>query len=237
MRTAQAHARTHCVCYFGGDPTPQMPHALAASRLLAERGITICWETNGSVHPRLLDRAVEQSLRSGGCIKFDLKAFDENLPLALTGVSNQCTLENFARAARRIIERPDPPLLVAATLLVPGYVDAEEVGHIARFVADLDPDIPYALLGFHPHFFVPDLPRTSVRHAEEVEAAARAAGLTRVRVGNRYLLSRDYQAHATPSAGRGHFSNPGLSGIMFPSGGKGAVWQIESSHRRRMQTK
>ena len=189
---AQAHQRTFCVCYFGGDPTPQMPHALATSRLLAEQGVTVCWETNGSMHPRLLDQAVELSLRTGGCIKFDLKALDENLHLALTGVSNRRTLENFRRAARRIPERPDPPLVVASTLLVPGYVEADEVGRIARFIADNDPSIPYALLGFHPHFFVPDLPRTSVRHAEEAEAAARAAGLTRVRVGNRHLLSRDY---------------------------------------------
>ena len=144
------------------------------------------------MHPRLLDQAVELSLRTGGCIKFDLKALDENLHLALTGVSNRRTLENFRRAARRIPERPAIPLVVASTLLVPGYVDADEVGRIARFIAKNDPNIPYALLGFHPHFFVPDLPRTSVRHAEEAEAAARAAGLTRVRVGNRQLLSRDY---------------------------------------------
>jgi hypothetical protein len=36
-----------------------------------------------------------------------------------------------------------------------------------------------------------DLPRTSVHHAEEA-AAALAAGLDRVRVGNRHLLSRAY---------------------------------------------
>ena len=189
---AQAHRRTFCVCYFGGDPTPQMPHALATSRLLAEQGVTICWETNGSMHPHMLDQAVELSLRTGGCIKFDLKAFDEDLHVALTGVTNRRTLENFSRAARRISERPDPPLVVASTLLVPGYVDAEQVGRIARLLAKIDPGIPYALLGFHPHFFVPDLPCTSVRHAEQAEAAARAAGLTRVRVENRHLLSRDY---------------------------------------------
>jgi pyruvate formate lyase activating enzyme len=189
---AQAHRRTFCVCYFGGDPTPQMPHALAASRLLAEKGITVCWETNGSMHPRLLDEAVELSLRTGGCVKFDVKAFDENLHLALTGVSNRRTLESVQRAARRIAERPDPPLVVVSILLVPGYVGAEEVGRIARFIAAIAPDVPVALLGFHPHFFTPDLPRTSVRHAQEAEAAARAAGLTRVRVGNRHLLSRDY---------------------------------------------
>ena len=189
---AQAHSRTFCVCYFGGDPTPQMSHALASARLLAEQGVTICWETNGSMHPRLLDQAVEWSLRTGGCIKFDLKAFDENLHLALTGVSNQRTLDNFYRAVCHIVERHDPPVVVASTLLVPGYVDAEEVRRIAEFIAGIDADIPYSLLGFHPHFFVPDLPCTSLHHAEEAEASARAAGLTRVRVGNRHLLSRDY---------------------------------------------
>jgi pyruvate formate lyase activating enzyme len=189
---SQAHQRTFCVCYFGGDPTPQMPHALAASRLLAGQGVTVCWETNGSMHPRLLNQAVDLSLRTGGCLKFDLKALDEHLHLALTGVSNQRTLDNFRRAARRIPERPDPPLVVASTLLVPGYVDPDQVARIAGFIASIDPHIPYALLGFHPHFFAPDLPRTSVRHAEEAEAAARDAGLTRVRIGNRHLLSRAY---------------------------------------------
>jgi pyruvate formate lyase activating enzyme len=189
---AKAHARTFCVCYFGGDPTPQMPHALATSRILANRGVRVCWETNGSMQPKLLDRAVKLSLETGGCLKFDLKACDENLHLALTGVTNKRTLENFARAANYIPQRLHPPLVTASTLLVPGYIDAEEVGKIARFIASFDPDIPYALLGFHPHFYIHDLPRTSVRHAEEAEAAARAAGLTNVRIGNRHLLSRDY---------------------------------------------
>jgi pyruvate formate lyase activating enzyme len=188
----KADARTYCVCYFGGDPTPQMPHALATSRILAERGVRICWETNGTMHPKLLEKAVQLSLESGGCIKFDLKAYSESLHLALTGVSNKRTLENFARAARHIPERPEPPLVVASTLLVPGYVDAKEVSEIASFIASFDPSTPYALLGFHPHFYMPDLPRTSVRHAEEAEAAARAAGLTNVRIGNRHLLSRAY---------------------------------------------
>ena len=187
-----ANPRTYCVCYFGGDPAGQMAHALAASRLLAERGIVVCWETNGTAHPRLMDRAFNLSLSTGGCVKFDLKAYDDNLHRALTGASNRQTLENFARAAVRFDERPTPPPIIASTLLVPDYVDAEEVSRIARFIADLNPAIPYALLGFAPHFLFPDLPRTSVHHAEEAEAAARATGLRTVRIGNRHLLSRDY---------------------------------------------
>jgi pyruvate formate lyase activating enzyme len=183
-----ADLHTFCVCYFGGDPSPQMPHALAASRRLAERGLRICWETNGSMSAAYLLRAVDLSLTSGGCFKFDLKAWNEDLHLALTGVSNRRTLENFTLAARRISERPDSPLVVASTLLVPGYVDAAEVAAIARFIASFDPNIPYALLAFAPQFHMHDLPCTSREHAEAAVEAARAAGLTRVRLGNRHLL-------------------------------------------------
>lgn len=196
--TSAANERTYCVCYFGGDPASQMAHALATSRLLAERadcnqsGVVVCWETNGTAQPRLMDRALALSLETGGCVKFDLKAYDDNLHRALTGASNRQTLENFGRAAARFDERPEPPPVVASTLLTPGYVDAEEVSRIARFIAALNPAIPYALLGSAPHFLFPDLPHTSVRHAEEADAAAQAAGLENVRIGNRHLLSRNY---------------------------------------------
>jgi pyruvate formate lyase activating enzyme len=187
-----ANPHTHCVCYFGGDPASQMAHALATSHLLAERGVVVCWETNGTAHPRLMDRALDLSLSTGGCVKFDLKAQDDTLHRVLTGASNYQTLVNFGRAAARFDERPKPPPVVASTLLVPGYVDAKEVGRIASFIADLNPAIPYALLGFAPQFLFPDLPRTSVRHAEQAQATAHAAGLHTVRIGNRHLLSRDY---------------------------------------------
>jgi pyruvate formate lyase activating enzyme len=187
-----ANSRTFCVCFFGGDPASQMLHALAAAQKLVKKGVCICWETAGTSNPKLLERAVDLSLATGGCIKFDLKAHDQVLHLALTGASNQRTLENFTRAARRFAERPDPPPVIASTPLVPGYVDPPEVGLIARFIAGINPNIPYALLGFAPHFYMQDLPRTSASHAQAAEEAARAAGLTNVRIGNRHLLSNDY---------------------------------------------
>ncbi len=184
--------RTACVCFFGGDPGPQARHALAAATIARKkapgRPLRICWETNGSEDPTILDEMVDLSLESGGCVKFDLKAFSAPLHEGLCGIGNRRTLSNFRRAARRIAERPDPPLLVASTLLVPGYVDGDEAAAIARFIAGLDPAIPFSLLGFHPDFLMSDLPCTSVRHAREAEEAAREAGLTRVRIGNRFML-------------------------------------------------
>jgi pyruvate formate lyase activating enzyme len=188
----QANNRTYCVCFFGGDPASQMPHALGTASYLFDRGVTICWETSGNVNNRLLDRAVDYSRRSGGVIKFDIKAFDETLHIALTGVSNKQTLENFARSAGKYSNGPGPPLVIASTLLVPGYVDVEEVGRIARFIAKIHPEIPYSLLAFHPHFYLHDLPTTSVGHATAAEMAAKEAGLMNVRVGNKHLLSKSY---------------------------------------------
>jgi len=192
---AQAvNERTSCICFFGGDPGPQAPHALAAARMARERTqgrpLRICWETNGAEDPAILDQMVELSLESGGCVKFDLKAFHPALHRALCGMGNRRTRENFRRAARRIPERPDPPLVVASTPLVPGYVDVEEVRRIAGFIAETDRTIPYSLLGFHPDFLMGDLPCTSERHAREAEETARAEGLERVRIGNRFILGR-----------------------------------------------
>jgi len=183
---------TACICFFGGDPTPQLPHAIYASRLALRKSqgriLRICWETNGSMHPALLKQMAELSLSSGGCIKFDLKAWSEQICIALCGVSNNRTLDNFRFLAGYTKRRPSPPLLVASTLLVPGYVGKEEIGAIATFISSLDPDIPYALLAFHPDFLMTDLPATYKQQAMECLEAARAAGLSRVRLGNIHLL-------------------------------------------------
>ncbi len=189
-----AQHSTYCVCYFGGDPSSQMPHALASARRLAQKGVVVCWETAGNCHPGFIEQAVELSLQTDGIVKFDLKALDETLHRVLTGASNQLTLENFSRAARQFGERPAPPLIVASTLLVPGYVDVEEVRRIASFIAGLNPAIPYVLLGFAPQCFMPDLPTTSRAHAQAAETAARDAGLRNVYIGNWHLLTReDYE--------------------------------------------
>ncbi|MDH4219466.1 MAG: radical SAM protein [Candidatus Aminicenantes bacterium] len=188
--------QTSCICYFGGDPTPHLPYAIKASRAAQEKRkgqiLRICWETNGAMNPRLLKKAVELSLQSGGNVKFDLKAWDEGLHYALCGVSNQWTLSNFRHLAELTVQRPDPPFLVASTLLVPGYVDEEEVSQIAKFIASLDPNIPYKLLAFYPQFYMQDLPTTSRKHAQRCLELANKAGLRRVTVGNIHLLRNSY---------------------------------------------
>ena len=144
------------------------------------------------MNSRFLEEILDLALESGGCVKFDLKAYNSDLNRALCGRPNYQTKENFELAAGWFKRRREPPLVVASTPLVPGYVEREEISKIACFIATLNPEIPYALLGFYPHFYFHDLPRTSHRHAQECKEVALEAGLKRVRIGNIHLLGRDY---------------------------------------------
>lgn len=188
--------RTTCICHFGGDPSPQILHALKASKLALAKAkgriLRICWETNGCLREPYLGMMARLSLESGGCIKFDLKAWDEGIHYALCGVTNKKTLKNFEALSRMMEKRPNPPFLIASTLLVPGYVDEEEIAQLANYIAGLSPDIPYSLLAFYPHFYLNDLPTTSKSHAMRCRDVAMRQGLRNVHLGNIHLLGEDY---------------------------------------------
>lgn len=180
--------KTFCICFFGGDPSPQIFHALKVSEFALKQKIRICWETNGGMNQKLLEKMAEYSLNSQGIIKFDLKAFNQNLHQALTGVSNRQTLENFEFLAKNYLPQAKKPFLVASSLLVPGYIDEKEISQIAQFIANLNPEIPYSLLGFYPHFLMKDLPLTSKKEAMHCQKIAKVAGLKNVHLGNIHLL-------------------------------------------------
>jgi len=131
---------------------------------------------------------IRLSVRSGGCVKIDLKAWDRETHRALCGHDNSKILDNFARVAEWSSERLSPPVLIASTPLIPGYINEDEVYGLARFIAGINPDIPYALLAFAPQFLMDDSLTTSAAQANACLEAAKNAGLTRVRLGNEHLI-------------------------------------------------
>jgi pyruvate formate lyase activating enzyme len=181
---------TSCICFFGGDPTPFIQHSISVAEISCEgKGIRrMCWETNGSMSSRWARRIGEIALETGGCVKIDLKAFDERIHRALCGTSNGQTIKNLEILAEMAPERREVPLLVVSTLMVPGYVNEDEVALISNRLADIDPSTPYSLLAFHPAYMMNDLPTTSRSQADACIKAAREAGLENVKIGNEWLL-------------------------------------------------
>lgn len=191
------HEKVSCVCYFGGDPSPQMPHALSASRIMLKKSkgriFRVCWETNGLMNENFLKRAATLSLNSGGILKFDVKAWTPSVYKALTGVDNKQLFNNIKVAVKLMETRERPPPVVISVLLVPGYVDLHEVEMIAKFVSDLNPKIPCTLLAFHPDYMMNDLPPTSTDHAMRALSIMKKEGVEEVHIGNIWLLGGYYK--------------------------------------------
>lgn len=186
--------KTTCMCFFGGCAAPQMPFTLRVAKLVRQKAekekriLRLCSETNGLEDRAMLRKFAELSLESGGGIKFDLKTFDDNLSVALSGTGNRAVYKNFEALADLNRQRREPPFLRASTLLIPHYVDKGEIRQIAEFIASIDSEIPYSLLAFYPTFMMGDMPMTKSKFATECKKIAEKAGLKRVRIGNIHLL-------------------------------------------------
>ncbi|KPU63026.1 radical SAM protein [Thermococcus sp. EP1] len=186
-----------CVCYFGGDPTPHAPYAIKTSREILKRAKNIestkriCWETNGLENPNIMKEMAKLSIESGGIIKIDWKAYTPQVYEALTGINGEKALQRIKENIKLISSmktRNEPPLLVVSTLVVPHYIDGEEVRKIATYLAKLDPEIPYVLLGFAPQHLMHDVLPTSKKQMEEVYHAAKEEGIKEVYIENYWLL-------------------------------------------------
>ncbi len=186
-----------CICYFGGTPEAQLPFSINLSNKILEkikqenknRKFRICWEWNGSGNQVLIEKCMQIAIESGGNIKFDLKTFNEKLNLALCGVSNKRTLENFKFLAENYfgIRGENMPEMSACTLLVPGYTTHEEVELIAKYIKSINENIPYSLLIFHGDYQMRDLGITPRKQAlKSLEVAKKY--LKRVNLGNKFLL-------------------------------------------------
>ena len=189
---ALGNSKVTCICYFGGSPEPHLPYTINVNKKILERKgdriIRICYEWNGAGNSNLVKTVGKQVLESGGIIKFDLKAPNNELSYALSGVRNDTAFRNFKMLYDLYWhERPEVPIITATTLLVPGYIGPEEVEEIAKFISEINRKIPYSLLVFHPAFILNDLPITPKKVAiQSLERARRY--LDNVHLGNQFLL-------------------------------------------------
>jgi pyruvate formate lyase activating enzyme len=157
--------------------------------LFKDRILRHCFEMNGNANPILMKKAGLLAAESGGIIKFDLKAYSPSINRALCGVSNEPTFKNFTMLAETLpFEGRSHSPLMATTLLVPHYIDEQEVKQIAKFIKELNqPAIEYSLLIFHPQHLMRDLPVTPLAQAQRCYDAAKKY-LDKVHIGNLGLL-------------------------------------------------
>lgn len=186
--------KVRCICYFGGDPSSQMLFVNNSAELATEAAekkgqlLRVCMETNLSMNRASLERFAELSMESGGGIKVDLKCWSSEILYALSGVKHRKAFENTRYVGSMHRERPEVPFARTSTLLVPDYINEYEIRKLASFIADIDPTIPYSLLGFRPTHYMSDLPLMERSEAAHLLKVCKQEGLEKVRIGNPWLF-------------------------------------------------
>jgi len=142
------------VHFLGGEPTLNPDLAEVARFAHEELGAytKIGHSTGIHIPPPHID-----------AISVSLKAVDDALHRDYTGVSNAPVLANFRAMYERGLQ------VDASSVFIPGYIGLAEIERIARFIASLDPEIPYHIIGYVP---VPGAPWRGPTRMEVEEAAA-----------------------------------------------------------------
>ena len=126
------------VTFSGGEPLMQVDLCVEISKILKSKGINIAIDTCGAV-PR---SAIDKIIPFADTFLFDIKAIDENVHIACTGVSNKQILENI-----RYVDSLGVPMEIRYPY-VPGMNDGE-AEKIAYFVKELKSVKYVRLLAYH----------------------------------------------------------------------------------------
>jgi pyruvate-formate lyase-activating enzyme len=176
------------VAFTGGDLTCCPDFYIESTRLIkAETDLWVLIETNGyGLTPQNLD-----TLKGAGVDSFwlDIKAYDETDHKWLTGCFNR----NLLKLPGEILKRGF--VLEVLSLYIPNLVETPQLKKIAQLLFDIDPEIPFTILGFFPEYQMKKYKSPKVSEMIEAYSAVRATGLRNVRLGNTGIFASTKEDH------------------------------------------
>lgn len=146
---AEARSRmmpdTDKISFTGGEPAIHIPYieevVQAMQKTDPDIGVGIA--TNGFCTSKTLERVIKIATS----ISFEIKAYDNEVHQMLTGAPSEPVLRN----ARVLAGKARESIRVFRTVVIPG-ITGHQIIKIASFIAEIDPSIPYRLIGFRPNF-------------------------------------------------------------------------------------
>ncbi|MBU0753612.1 MAG: AmmeMemoRadiSam system radical SAM enzyme [Planctomycetes bacterium] len=163
------------ISYTYSEPTVFAELVLDTSRLAHDAGLFNTWVTNGYASPELIEKF-------NGLIdaaNIDLKAWSMDFYKTVCRARLEGVLDTIQRMHAQGI------WIEITTLLIPGLNDSDQdLKCLAKFIADLDRNIPWHISRYHPAYRMNDRPVTSIRALEKALEIGSAAGLNYVYAGN-----------------------------------------------------
>jgi len=167
--------RAASISYTYTEPTVYFETALDTARIAVSKGLKNVFVSNGYMTRDCLQE-IHPDLHAANV---DLKAFNDRFYKEQCGGRLKPVLNTIGRMREMGI------WLEVTTLLIPGLNDSpEELKELARFLADLDPGIPWHISRFHPTYRLLDRPVTPVETIRRARDLGYEAGLQYVYTGN-----------------------------------------------------
>ena len=167
--------RSATISYTYTEPTIYFELAVDTARLAVSKGIKNIFVSNGYMTEECI-KEIHPDLHAAN---IDLKSFSDEFYKKQCGAKLDPVLKTieFMRKMGIWVE--------VTTLLIPGLNDSvEEVKEIAKFLADLDPDIPWHISRFHPTYKLTDVYPTPSESIQKARDIGYEAGLKYVYCGN-----------------------------------------------------
>ena len=178
------------VAYTYNEPVVFFEYTYDTAKLAHEAGLKNIYVTSGfETH-----KAIDTLLPYLDGMNIDIKAFTEAFYRDICGAKLKPVLDTVKYAHDKGI------WIEVTTLLIPGKNDSdEEIRNIARFLADLDPNIPWHVSGFYPMYKMLDVPPTPPSTLIRAYNIGKEEGLNFVYIGN--YDDEDRESTYCPSCG------------------------------------
>jgi pyruvate formate lyase activating enzyme len=174
---------TKSISYTYSEPTIFFEYAYEISQLAKKEGLLNVFVTNGYMTKEMI-QTVYPYLDAAN---IDLKSFRDDYYRKMCKGRLTPVLESIELMKKLNI------WVEVTTLLVPGQNDSEEeLRMIARFLAQLDPSIPWHISRFFPQYKMEDLESTPLEILNQAYEIGKNAGLRYVYLGNVSKESNTY---------------------------------------------
>jgi pyruvate formate lyase activating enzyme len=174
VRAAKKHG-CRSISYTYTEPTIYFEYAYDTAKLAKKDGLANVFVTNGDMS----QDALEMIKPYLDACNVDLKAFSENFYKKMCGARLQPVLDSIRRMKDMDV------WVEVTTLIIPGQNDSEEeLTQIARFISELDPNIPWHISRFHPDYKYTDASATPLNSLRLAHNIGKNEGLHYIYIGN-----------------------------------------------------
>jgi len=173
--TAARNNNCRSIAYTYTEPTIFFEFAFDTAKAAAEQGLKNVFVTNGYMTSEAIHK-IRPYLHAAN---IDLKSFRDDFYRKIC----KARLAPVLASIRQMHEQGI--WIELTTLIVPGQNDSEdELTAIARFIAEVDPSIPWHISRYHPDYKYDHAPATPEPVLRQAERIGRDAGLKYIYIGN-----------------------------------------------------